>query len=100
MDGTWRFWRTVRTDSSRKRKLLEKSEHARFIAAFFRIDFRVVAFEIAVGQRCWCAVARARNVNDIHLVFLNDSIQVDPNEGLTGIRTPMSQEPSLEVFRL
>jgi hypothetical protein len=40
------------------------------------------------------------DVEHIQIVFLDDSIQMDPNERLAGIGSPVAKEPVLDVLRL
>ena len=65
VDGTGRLRCAVRTYASRKRELPEEFEHARFVTALIRINFRVMPFEIAVGERGGRAVAGAGDIDDI-----------------------------------
>src|SRR6185369_11084767 len=51
------FWSAVRSDAARKGELLKKLEHAGFIAALVGIDFRIMTFQIAIGEGSWCTVA-------------------------------------------
>src|SRR6266576_6475895 len=75
MNRTGRLRCAVRADSSGERKLLEESKHARFVSALVRINLGVVAFEIAIGKRGWRTVTRTRNVNDIQVVLLDETVQ-------------------------
>ncbi len=95
-----RLWRAVRADSARKGKLLEELEHARFIAALVRINFGIVTLEITVGERGRRAVTGAGDVNDIKIVLLDEPVEMNPNQGLAGIGTPVAKQPILDVLRL
>ncbi len=79
------FRRTVRADPAGKRKLLKELEQASFIATLIGINLGVVAFKVAVGQSCRRAVARARDVHHIQVVFLNQTVQVNPDQRLSWI---------------
>src|SRR6185437_15262325 len=59
MNGTGHFRRAVTAQLTRKRKSLEQPQHASFILALFRINFRVCSFEVAVRNHRWRAVAWA-----------------------------------------
>ena len=59
-----------------------------------------MAFEIAIGKRGWSAVAGARHEDDVEVVFLDEAVQVNPNERLAGIGAPMAEQPAFEMFRL
>src|ERR1700682_6329333 len=92
MNGTGRLRCAVRTYSSGKRELPEEFEHARFVAALIRIDFGVMTFEIAVGQRGWRAMPGTGDINDIQVVLLDEPIQVHPNQRLARIGAPMAKQ--------
>jgi hypothetical protein len=79
--------------------LLEELEQTGFIAALVGINLRVMTFEIAVGESGRGTVAGAGNVNYIQIILSDQPVQVNPNQGLTGIRSPMAQKPVLDVFR-
>ena len=100
VNRTRRFRRAVRADSAGKRKLLEEFEQAGFVAALVGINLGVVAFEVAVGQRGRRAVTRAGDVHDIQVIFLDEPIQMNPNQRLSGIGPPMTKKPILDVLRL
>ena len=40
------------------------------------------------------------NEKNIEVVLLDETIHVHPSEGLPGIGTPMTQEPSFEMLQL
>ena len=65
VNRTRRFRSAMRTYPSGERELSEEFEHASFVAALVWINLRVVAFEIAVSQRCGRAMTRARDIEDI-----------------------------------
>jgi hypothetical protein len=90
----------VRAYSSGKRELAEELEHASFVATLVRINLRIVALEVAVGKRGGRTMTGPGHVKDIQVVSLDQPIQVDPNEGLAGIGSPMAKEPVLDVLWL
>ena len=92
VNRTGRFRRAVRADPAGKRKLLEELEQARFVAALVGINLGIVAFEIAVGQRGRRAVTGAGDVHDIQVIFLDEAVQVNPNQRLSRDPTPNGRE--------
>src|ERR1700686_895689 len=100
VNGTRRLRCAVRANASGEGELPEELEQARFVATFVRINLGVVTLEVAVGECGWSAMARARDVHHIQVVLLNQTIQVYPEERLSRIRAPMTEEPLLDVFRL
>src|SRR5271156_882890 len=93
------LWCAMRTYSPRKGELPEEFEHARFVAAFVGINFGIVPFEVAVGKGGRRAMTRARNIDDVQIVFLDKAIQVYPNQRLAWIGAPVTEQPVLDVFR-
>ena len=93
------FRRAVRADPAGKRKLLEELEQAGFVTTLVGIDLGIVAFKVAVGQRGRRAVTRARDVHDIQVIFLDETVQVNPNQRLSRIRPPMTKKSILDVLR-
>ena len=100
VDGAGSFRRAVAADAAGKRELAEELEHAGFVLALVGIDLRVVAFEIAVGEGGRRAVAGAGDVDHVEIVFLDEAVEVDPDEGLAGIGAPMAEQAILDVLRL
>src|ERR1035438_8942418 len=76
----------------------EELEHTRFVQTFVRIDLRIGPFEIAVRDHGRCAMAWTGNVDHVQVILSNDTIQVNPGEGLAGVRTPVPEESILEML--
>src|SRR5580704_15863852 len=93
------FRRAVRADPTGKRKLLKELEQASFVTTLVGIDLGIVAFKVAVGQRGRRAVTRARDVHDVQVIFLDETVQVNPNQRLPRIRPPMTKKSILDVLR-
>src|SRR6185312_8324326 len=100
MDGTRRLRCAVTADTSRKRELFKEPAHALCILRFVGIDLRVCSFEIGVREGRRGSVPGARNVDHVQIVFFDQPVQVDPNETLTWVRSPMPDQTLLEVLHL
>src|SRR6202041_4205063 len=100
VNRTRRFWGAVRSDSSGKRELPEKLEQARFVATLVGIDLGVVAFEIAIGKCGGRAMTGAGEVYNIQVVLSDEPVQMNPNQRLAGIGSPVTKKPILDVFPL
>src|SRR5665213_767264 len=100
VDGTRRLWSAVTADTSRKRELLKESAHASCILGFVEVNLRVCSFEVGVCEGRRGSVPGARNVDHVQIVFFDQPVQVDPNETLTRVRSPMPDQTLLEVFHL
>src|SRR5208283_5950744 len=90
------LWSAMGADTAGKGKLAEEFEHAGCVAALVRINLGVMAFEVGVGQRRGSAMAGAGDVHDIQVVLFDQAIQVDPDEGLAGIGSPVTQQAVLD----
>ena len=84
-------------NSARKRELRKELLESGLIAADVGIDFAVGPFEIRVTHDCRTAVAGAGDIDHVEVIFLDDPIQMDVNEVLTGCRTPMPEQHRLHV---
>src|SRR5580704_19139870 len=98
VNRTWHFWRAVTPKLSWKRKCPKQVQHSGRILTLLRIDLRVGALEIAVGDHCRRAMTRARYVNHVQVVLTNHAIQVNIGEALSGIGAPMPEKPILKVL--
>ena len=78
----------------------EKLQHASLVTTLVRINLRVMTFQIAVGQSCRRAVTWPGNIDHVQVVLLDQTVQVNPHQGLAGIRTPVPEQPVLDVFAL
>src|SRR5438552_5124123 len=85
-------------DATGKGELFEQLLQARFVLADVGINFAVGAFEVGVADQRWPAVARASDVNHVEVVLLDDPVQVHVDKILPRRRSPMSQQPGLDLF--
>jgi len=85
-------------DASGERELLEEFLQAFKVLRDGWIDLGVDAFEIAVGESCGRAVAGACDVDEVEAVLLDEAIEMDPDEGLAGVRAPVAEETILDLF--
>src|ERR1700680_261666 len=75
VDRTWSFWSDMAGNSTRKRKLLEQPSESVFRLRNAGIKFAVSPFQISVGDQAGTPVSRSRNINDVDIVLLDESIQ-------------------------
>src|SRR5579872_2281947 len=87
-------------NSPGKRKLLEELVQALGVLALIRVDLGISSFEIRVSESRWGAMSRARDVNHVQIVFFDEAVQMDPDETLTRIGSPMPDQTLLKVFEL
>src|SRR5262249_29429413 len=100
MDASRRFRSGVAADSAGGRKLLEEALHPRQVLALVRVNLGISSFEISIGKDGRCTVARPRDENRVQVIFVNQPVEMDVGKGLTGIRPPMTQQSSLDLFHL
>jgi hypothetical protein len=99
VDAARRFGSGMAADAAGEGKLLEEALHPRQVFALFRIDFGVCAFEIGLRKYGRRSVAGAADKDRIQVVLFNQPIEVDVSERLPGIRTPVAEQPRLEVLQ-
>jgi hypothetical protein len=98
VDRPGRLRRAVAADAAGKRKLFEELAQAVHVLRLVRIDLGVASLEIGIGQRRRGAMSGASDVDRVQVVFLDETIEMDPHKTLTGVGTPMADETFLDVF--
>lgn len=71
---------------------MEEALHTLFILGLVRVHFGIDPFEVGIRDDCRGAMTRARDEEGIEVVFLDQAIEVNVGEALTGVRTPMTQQ--------
>jgi len=97
VDRTRTLRRRVARDPAGKRKLQKQFAKAGLVLADVRIDLAVGALEVGVGDHCRAAMPRARDVDHVDVVFLDDAIQMDVDEVLSRSRAPVPEQHVLHV---
>src|SRR5271168_4730676 len=83
-----------------KGEQLEEASQAVGIVGTVGIDLGVNAFEITVREGRRRAMPRPRQINHVEVVFLYQSVEMDPYERLTRVRSPMPEQAILDVIGL
>ena len=97
VDRSWALRGCMTGNSARKRELRKEPLEPALIAADVGIDLAVGSFEVRVTHDCRAAVAGAGDIDHVEVIFLDDPVQMDVNEVLTGCRTPMPEQHRLHV---
>ena len=97
MDRARTLRRCVAGNPSGKRKLKKEFPKPGLILADVGIDLAVGTLEIGIAYDGRAPVPRARNVNHVEVIFLDDPVQVHVNEILARRRAPMSQQQMLHI---
>ena len=92
IDGTRSLGCNVGGNTAGERELLEQFLHALFVAADVGIDLRISAIQIGVCDEEVSAVTRAGNEDHILIKFLDDAVQVDIDEVLSGNGSPVADD--------
>jgi hypothetical protein len=90
MNASGRFRSSVTADSTRERKLFEEALHPGQVLALVRVNLGIRSFEIGIGKNSRRTVAWSGDENRIQVIFINQPIEVDIGEGLSGIRAPVA----------
>src|ERR1700722_12802058 len=89
--------RSVARNSAGKRELRKQPFQTSLILADVGIDLAVGTFEISMADDGGTAVPRPRHVDHVHVVFLDDPIQMRVDEILSRSRAPVPQQHALDV---
>src|SRR5579885_2996979 len=89
--------RAVAANATGEGELAKKLPHARLVLAYFRINFRIRSFQIGIGQCGRRAMPGAGDVNHVQVQLLDQPVQMDPEKGLSGVRSPVPEQPLLDV---
>src|SRR5437879_13654102 len=98
VDRTGRFRRHVARDAAGKGELGEEALHALFIRRYVWVDFAVSAFKVGVCDEAGSAMAGPGDVDHVEVVLLDYPVQVNVDEVQARCRSPMAEEPRLDVF--
>src|SRR5215469_1839226 len=98
MNGTRRLRRSVTRNSPWKRKLLEQLLQAIFILRDVRIELGVASLQVTVRNHSRTTMARARYVDDVQAILLNEAVEVHIDEIQTGSSTEVPEQAWLDVL--
>jgi len=98
MDRSGGFRRAVAADAARKRELAKELAQTVLVARFVGINLAVRSLEIGIRECRRSSVARSRDVDNVEIVLLDETIEMDPHERLTRIRTKVAEQPVLHMF--
>src|SRR5271155_808187 len=100
MDGTWRLGGHVTGDAAGKGKLAEQLLHTFGIRTDPGVHLAVRALQVRVGDQARPAVARARDVYDVHITLADDPIEVRIDKVQPGGGPPVSEQSCFDVLSL
>ena len=100
VDGARGLRGNVAGNAARERKLLEQALHALGVLADVRVNLAVGALEIGVRHKEVAAVTRTGQQDHIQIILLDDAVQVNVNQVLTGHRAPVTDDLLLDVLGL
>ena len=81
-----------------ERELGEEALHALFVGGDVRIDLAVGPLEVGVRDQARPAMPGAGDVDHVEVVLLDQPVQVDVDEVQTWRRSPMAEQPRLDVL--
>src|SRR6185437_8427056 len=94
----WSLRGDVTGDTSGKRELPEQFSKPLRVLLNTGIHLAVGALQIRVSDQAGTAVTRSSDVDDVGVAFSDDSVQVGVDEVEAGCRTPVPQQPGLDVL--
>ena len=80
-------------------KLPKQALHALGVPGQVRIEFRITAFKPCIGDQRRAAVSGTDNGQHVQIAPVDDPVQVGVNEIEPGSRTPVPEQPGLDVLR-
>ena len=99
VDGSRRRNADVAGDAARRRELTHQAEEAGVVEGDRRVDLRVGPFEVHVGDDGGPAVARPRDVQDVAVALLDQTVELEIDEAQRRGRSPVTEQPWLDVLR-
>ena len=81
-----------------RRELAEQPCHTSDVQAHRRIHLGIRSFEIYVCQNCRTAVPWPCEINNVEIIACNDAIEVRVDKVLPRRRSPMAEQPRLDVL--
>ena len=84
-------------DSAWEGELLEQPSKTLLILSDVGIDLAVGSLEISIGDDAGATVTWANDINHVQIGFLDHAIQMRVDEIQAGRRSPMTQQPRLDV---
>ena len=100
MDRTGRLRRAVAADAAGKRELLEELAQPFEVLALVGINLGVRAFEITRSENAGRAVAGPGQKDHVEVVLLDQPVQVHVDKRQSRARSPMAEQPVLDVLGL
>ena len=98
VNGTGRLRGHMAWNAARERELREEPFHALLIGGDVRVNLAVGSLEIGVRDQARPAMPGSSNVDHVQVVLLDEPVQVDIDEVQTWSRSPMAEQPRLDVF--
>ena len=92
IDGTGSLRRTMAGHAAREAELFEHFCHAGFIFRDVRIEFAVGTIQIIIGDIEVSAVTRTGKKDQIQIITLDRSVQMDKNKILSRNGSPVSDD--------
>ena len=100
VDGARGLRGNVAGNAARERELLEQALHALGVLADVRVNLAVSALEVGVRHEEVAAVTRTGQQDHIQIILLDDAVQMNVNQVLTGHRAPVADDLLLDVLGL
>ena len=99
VDAARGFRGSVAADTAWEGELLEEALHPGLVFTLVRVDLGIRSLKICLGQYRRCTVSRPRDIDRVEVVLVDEPVEVDVGEALTGVRSPVAQQPRLGVLQ-
>src|SRR5271165_1962 len=98
VDRARRFGSAVAADAPGKRKLLKELPQTFEVFALVGIHLGVGSFEVTRSKNAGSTMSRPSKKNHIKIVFLDQPVQVNVDKRQTRTRSPVPEQPVLDVL--
>jgi hypothetical protein len=97
--GTWCLRGCVTRNAPWERELCKKAFHALLILGNIGVKFTVCSLQVCVCHNPRSPVSRTSNKDDIQIIFLDNTVEMNIDEVQSGSPTPMAKQPRLHVLQ-
>jgi hypothetical protein len=90
----------VAADTTREGELLKEALQPRYVFTLVRVHLGVSALEVSLRQDRRCSMTGAGDINRVKVVVVDQPVEVNVGEALSGVRAPVAKQPRLNVLEL
>src|ERR1700677_4197407 len=85
--------------TTRSRKLAEHESQSVLVVRNLRVYLCVRAFKIGTGIQGWAPMSGTGDIDDVRIIFFDETVQMDVDEILSRRGPPMAEQPGFDLLR-